>query len=86
MEAVIKQNTSEATNNLLVYQHVHTSFHSMTGTLALVLMLFHTLWATRVLMKKNSVLIKRFHQLSLFVWIIWLVPFITGALSHYGMK
>jgi uncharacterized repeat protein (TIGR03987 family) len=58
------------------------SFHSITGIFALALMLVHALWATKVLMKKDIIMIKRFHHYSLFIWLIWLIPFITGAIAH----
>jgi len=41
-------------------------------------MLFHAIWATIVLAKKNEKMILKFHKYSLFVWIIWLIPMITG--------
>lgn len=53
-------------------------FHSITGVLAIVLMLVHAFWATFVLIKKNDLMIKKFHKFSIFVWIIWLIPFISG--------
>ncbi|SHJ48750.1 TIGR03987 family protein [Dethiosulfatibacter aminovorans DSM 17477] len=52
--------------------------HGITGTLAILLMLFHATWATIVLVKKNTAQIIKFHKFSLFVWMIWLIPFMTG--------
>lgn len=54
------------------------SFHMVTGMLAILLMLFHALWATYVLAKKDEKKIKSFHKFSLIVWIIWLIPYISG--------
>ncbi|MBT3423200.1 MAG: TIGR03987 family protein [Bacteroidetes bacterium] len=54
------------------------NFHGLTGMLAILLMLFHAIWATIVLAKKNEKMILKFHKYSLFVWIIWLIPMITG--------
>lgn len=59
------------------------SFHGITGLLALLLMLFHAVWATIVLMKKDTKMIATFHKLSVIVWFIWLVPYISGLI--YGM-
>lgn len=53
-------------------------FHGITGILAIILMLVHAFWATFVLIKKDDVMINKFHKFSIFVWIIWLIPFISG--------
>lgn len=54
------------------------SFHGITGMLAIILMLFHALWATIVLIQKNEDMIIKFHKFSFVVWIIWLIPMVTG--------
>ena len=54
------------------------SFHGITGMLAIILMLFHAIWATWVLIHKNENLILKFHRFSFFVWIIWLIPMVSG--------
>lgn len=59
------------------------SFHGITGLLAILLMLFHAIWATTVLVKKDKKMIKNFHKLSICVWFIWLIPYISGLI--YGM-
>lgn len=41
-------------------------------------MLFHPVWATIVLARKNERMIVRFHRLSIVVWCIWLVPMFGG--------
>lgn len=53
-------------------------FHEITGALALSLMLVHALWATFVLIKKDDLMINKFHKFSIFVWVTWLIPFISG--------
>lgn len=60
------------------------TFHGITGLLAIVLMLFHAVWATLVLVKKDTVMQLKFHKFSLLVWFIWLVPFLSGMI--FGMK
>lgn len=55
------------------------NFHGITGLLAIILMLFHALWATVVLYKNNEKVKANFHRFSIIVWIIWLIPFISGA-------
>jgi uncharacterized repeat protein (TIGR03987 family) len=54
--------------------------HTLTGQVALWLMLAHVIWATRVVLKNNKPLRKKFHRYSLIVWFIWLVPYIGGML------
>lgn len=56
------------------------NFHGITGLLAIILMLFHALWATIVLAKNNESMKMKFHKLSIVVWLIWLIPFISGAI------
>ena len=59
------------------------NFHGITGALAISLMLFHTLWATQVVIKNNQKVKLNFHKFSILVWIIWLIPFVSGAV--FGM-
>jgi len=56
------------------------NFHGITGLLAIILMLLHALWATVVLIKNNKKAKINFHKFSIIVWIIWLIPFISGAI------
>ena len=58
--------------------NVGTDIHSITGILAILLMLVHAVWATAVLIRKNEKAIINFHHFSVFVWIVWLVPYFTG--------
>lgn len=59
------------------------NFHGITGVLAIALMLIHALWATAVLIKNNAAQKLSFHKFSIFVWIIWLIPFVSGMI--FGM-
>jgi uncharacterized repeat protein (TIGR03987 family) len=59
---------------------LHWNLHTATGAAALLLMLGHALWATVVLAKGAEGPIRTFHRISLTVWTIWLVPFVTGLL------
>jgi uncharacterized repeat protein (TIGR03987 family) len=54
------------------------SFHGITGLVAIILMLFHAIWATIVLSQNNEIMIRKFHKFSFIVWIIWLVPMVSG--------
>ena len=82
MEDIVRNATSGVNLSFIKEVQLHMSFHSITGLLALVLMLFHVVWATMVLVKKDTMMVKKFHQVSLFVWMVWLIPFITGAIAH----
>jgi len=57
-------------------------FHSVTGFIALGLMVLHACWATFILAKNKEEWMKKFHRYSFMVWIIWLIPFISGILFH----
>jgi uncharacterized repeat protein (TIGR03987 family) len=59
------------------------NFHGITGLIAIMLMLFHAVWATYVLLKKDTKAKLNFHRLSIIVWLIWLIPFLSGAV--FGM-
>lgn len=63
---------------------VSLNFHAVTGALAILLMLFHAVWATIVCAKKNEKMMHTFHKFSLIVWIIWLIPYISGMIV--GMR
>ncbi len=54
--------------------------HTLTGQIALWLMLIHAIWATRVIRKDKTETRKKFHRYSLFVWIIWMIPYIGGVI------
>lgn len=58
--------------------------HGITGLLAILLMLFHALWATVVLIKNDSKSKENFHKFSIVVWAIWLIPYISGMIV--GMR
>ena len=57
---------------------IGTDIHSVTGILAILLMLVHAIWATVVLVRKDEKAITNFHHFSVFVWAVWLIPYFTG--------
>ncbi|PLX22614.1 MAG: TIGR03987 family protein [Marinilabiliales bacterium] len=61
-----------------------TDMHTLTGQIALWLMLAHATWATIVVKKDHTELRKSFHRYSIFVWLIWLIPYIGGAMLGFG--
>jgi uncharacterized repeat protein (TIGR03987 family) len=60
------------------------NFHGITGLLAIILMLIHSIWASLVIIKKDENMIFNFHKLSFFVWIIWLIPMLSGIIMGMG--
>ena len=58
------------------------NLHGITGLIAVALMFIHAIWAAIVLFKNNEEMKLNFHKFSIIVWIIWLVPFISGAAAH----
>ena len=59
------------------------ALHTLTGQIALWLMLAHAIWATRVARKGREEIRRKFHRYSLFVWLVWLVPYFGGM--YLGM-
>ncbi len=57
-----------------------TAPHTLTGQIALWLMLVHAVWATRVSRSGNDEARAGFHRYSLFVWLVWLVPYSGGVM------
>ena len=64
----------------LVGSLIQFNFHGLTGLTAILLMLFHAIWASIVLIKKDENQIRKFHKFSFIVWIIWLIPMVTGMI------
>ncbi|MGB2959589.1 MAG: HsmA family protein [Bacteroidota bacterium] len=58
--------------------------HTLTGQIALWLMLAHAIWATRVVRNGSREVRRGFHRYSLFVWLVWLVPYFGGM--YLGMS
>ena len=65
---------------LLAGSIIQFNFHGLTGLLAILLMLFHAVWATMVMVRKDEKMIVQFHKFSILVWIIWLIPMLSGMI------
>ena len=52
--------------------------HTLTGQIALWLMLAHAIWATKVSRTGSEEQRRDFRRYSLVVWLIWLVPYFLG--------
>jgi uncharacterized repeat protein (TIGR03987 family) len=63
---------------------IGSDLHSVTGVVAILLMLVHAVWATSVLVLRNEKAIKNFHHFSVFVWAVWLIPYFTGFFASMG--
>ena len=61
-----------------------SSGHTLTGQIALWLMLAHAIWATRVARHGTEAARSGFHRYSLVVWLIWLIPYFCGM--FLGMR
>jgi len=60
-----------------------TEPHTLTGQIALWLMLGHAIWATAAVRRGSERMRTIFHRYSLFVWLVWLVPYFGGM--YLGM-
>lgn len=64
-----------------------TALHSITGQVAIALMLAHAAWATWIVTRGSEQARGRFHRLSVAVWAVWLVPYFAGmalGMRHLG--
>jgi uncharacterized repeat protein (TIGR03987 family) len=59
-----------------------TDIHGITGVAAILLMMIHAAWASVVLLKKDEKSIRNFHKFSVFVWLVWLVPYFSPMLLN----
>ena len=55
-----------------------TKPHTLTGQIALWLMLIHAAWATAVVRRGTTEARTNFHRYSLLVWLVWLIPYFGG--------
>lgn len=51
--------------------------HGISGLVAIILMFIHAAWAAAVLLRKDDNAIRSFHKFSVFVWCVWLVPYLS---------
>lgn len=58
--------------------------HGVTGVLAILLMLLHALWGTLVHAGRREEPKRSFHRLSVVVWGLWLIPYVSGM--FFGMS
>lgn len=51
--------------------------HGISGLIAILLMFIHAVWALIVLLRKDDQALKHFHRFSVFVWVVWLIPYFS---------
>lgn len=54
--------------------------HGVTGAIAIGLMAVHAVWALVVCVRRDPGRLATFHRFSTAVWLVWLVPYLTGML------
>jgi uncharacterized repeat protein (TIGR03987 family) len=52
---------------------------AVSGTVAILLMAVHLIWAVVVLLRNRELEKLAFHRFSVGVWALWLIPYIVGA-------
>ena len=77
------------TTGTLAMEMIHPGFdwislHTITGQMALWLMLGHAIWATVVVKRNEEGVRKSFHRFSLVVWFFWLIPYVGGMFLGMG--
>ncbi|MEG1586487.1 MAG: HsmA family protein [Bacteroidales bacterium] len=64
--------------------HQHNSLHTITGFIAISLMLIHAAWAYWTYFRGSAAAKRHFSRFSVLVWLIWLIPYFIGM--AIGMK
>ena len=73
---------SEGTDKAIT--HTQLLIHQATGTLAILLMLIHAIWASFIITRGSERAKAVFHKFSVVVWLIWLIPYFVGM--YIGMS
>ena len=64
--------------------HLHDTVHTVTGIIAICLMLIHAIWAIWTYFKGSLKAKQHFNRFSIVVWFIWLIPYCIGI--YMGMS
>lgn len=62
----------------------HEEVHMLTGVIAILLMLIHSMWAIWTYTKGSPAEKARFNRYSIWLWGVWLVPYFIGM--YLGMS
>ncbi len=60
------------------------AFHTLSGILAILIMLVFSLWATFIFVRDREEEKLTLYKFSLWAWIIWLIPYTIGI--YMGMR
>lgn len=63
---------------------LHDEIHTVTGVIAILLMLVHAMWAVWTYAKGSLAAKEQFNRFSILVWCVWLVPYFIGM--YLGMS
>lgn len=63
--------------------HSHDKIHTITGMIAVILMLIHAIWAAITYATGSEEARRHFSRFSIFVWCAWLIPYFIGV--YIGM-
>jgi uncharacterized repeat protein (TIGR03987 family) len=58
--------------------------HGLTGVIAILLMAANAIWATVVIVRKDEGMERTFLRFSIWVWVIWLVPYLSPMFFQLG--
>lgn len=64
--------------------NLHDNVHTVTGIIAISLMLIHVIWALWTYFKGSEKAKRHFNRFSIIVWLIWLIPYCIGV--YMGMS
>ena len=77
--------TCDIVGTLIMYKlggsMVRLGIHDILGFFALLLMLINAIGSVFVI-KKYKNLLDKFYRFSVFAWVIWLISYILGAITH----
>lgn len=54
------------------------TWHAILGFISIALMTIHVVWSIIVYLNKNEQSITSFHRISIIVWGIWMVSYLSG--------
>ncbi|PCJ31426.1 MAG: TIGR03987 family protein [Gammaproteobacteria bacterium] len=64
--------------------YIKFTAHTVSGFIALFLMIYHYFWALIVLKRNNEQQLTSFHKFSIFVWGVWMISYLSGMVL--GMR
>lgn len=74
--------TLGTTSMSLISESFKFDIHGITGLSALILMFIHVVFALLVFYIGKEKQKRSFHKYSLLIWLIWLIPFVSGMILN----